>query len=91
MECEECDENETHPRYGVVNITINKSALTSWLFNNPDIAHIVNVIFPDSINYFLAHRYEALAMKHLDLYEKGVNRKIKESRKPSRFGYIKNR
>lgn len=70
IECEKCNDDEKHPKYGVVNITINRNAFISWLFHNPNIIDIVRVISPNSINYFLAHRYEALAMKHLDLYEK---------------------
>lgn len=65
IECEEFDGNGC-PRYGVVNLMINKNALVSWLFNNPNVADVVDVVSPDSINSLLGNRFLGMFLKYQD-------------------------
>lgn len=65
IECEPLLE-DIFPRYGVVNIEINKNALVSWLWNNPDIAEVVNVVSPESVNKELGHNILGLLLKYQD-------------------------
>ena len=68
------DEN---PKYGVVNVTINKNAFISWLYNNPNIADVIEVVAPKSINENLAHYFLGMLMKYSDyISEEMVNKAI---------------
>lgn len=63
IECERISEND-HPLYAVVNIEINKEALLTWLWNNPDVANLINVVSPYSINEQLGTRALRLLLKY---------------------------
>lgn len=62
IECDPLSENET-PLYGVVNILINGKAFKAWLYNNPNIAEVVDVVSPWHINV-------GLSLLHFKMYEK---------------------
>src|SRR5574344_796226 len=61
--CEPMLENQP-PRYGVVNMIINKKAFINWLYSNPNIAKVVNVVEPINVNVTLANKYLMLFKKY---------------------------
>lgn len=65
IKCEKY-EGDGNPKFGVVNITINRNALVSWLFNNPSIADVIDVVAPISINSLLGNRFLEILLKYQD-------------------------
>ena len=63
IECDPLPEG-VRPTYAVVNIEINKQALLTWLWNNPDVANLINVVSPNSINEELGNRALRLLLKY---------------------------
>lgn len=63
IECEPLPKRDP-PTYAVVNIEINKQALLTWLWNNPDVANLINVVSPNSINEELGNRALRLLLKY---------------------------
>ena len=63
IECEALPKNAS-PRYGVVNIEINKSAFLDWIWNNPEIAKAIAVVTPDSVDRELGERALRLLLKY---------------------------
>ncbi len=77
IECEELPKN-VYPRFGVVNIEVNKNALISWLWNNPDVAEIVNVVSPKSVNEELSQCVLAWLTKYqCDVGDEKIQRALK--------------
>lgn len=61
--CESMSGDQT-PRYGVVNMTINKNAFINWIYSNPNVAMLVNVVAPIDVNAYLANHYLMLFQKY---------------------------
>lgn len=77
IECEPLPKNE-FPKYGVVNIEINKKALLSWLWNNLDVAKVVNVVSPSSVNRELGLYILRLLSKYQDdVGDETIQKKLK--------------
>ena len=77
IECEPLPKNE-FPKYGVVNIEINKNALLSWLWNNLDVAKVVNVVSPNSVNRVLGlYVLELLSKYKDDVGDETLQKKLK--------------
>ena len=77
IECEPIKDS-SFPVYGVVNLVVNKNAFVSWLYENPDIADVVNVVSPRTINTELGHHFLGLMLKyHDDIGEETIQKAIK--------------
>lgn len=80
VECEPLSE-KARPTYAVVNIEINKEALLTWLWNNPDVANLINVVSPYSINEQLGTRALRLLLKYREaLGDENIENALRRNR-----------
>lgn len=87
IECEPLPE-DVNPRFGVVNIEINRRALLTWLWNNPEIAKHVVVISPDSINSELGNCALRLLLRYREAVgDENIEKALK--RRPI-YDYVRN-
>lgn len=71
IKCEPLSDVKT-PKFGVVNIEINKNALISWILKNPEVAQAITVVSPYSVNKTLGDYALRMLLKYEDAvgYEK---------------------
>ena len=87
IECEGYDGG--YPRFGVVNLMINKNALVSWLYNNPNVADVVDVVSPASVNSLLGNRFLGMFLKYQDEVGKETVEKALTTGKYNRYKYAR--
>ena len=68
INCEPVPDGES-AKYGVVNITINRKAFLEWLCTSPDIALVIDVVAPKSLNKQLAMHHLGMFLKYKDYME----------------------
>ena len=77
IECEPLQEGE-RPRFGVVNIVINRNALVDWICANPSIAQVIDVVSPSAVNEQVGIRFFRIFARYMDdIKDEAFNEELK--------------
>ncbi len=77
IECEPLQEGE-RPRFGVVNIVINRNALVDWICANPSIAQVIDVVSPSAVNEQVGIRFFRIFARYMDdIKDEAINEELK--------------